>query len=107
KPDAPIGIALQSFSSPVARGMNSAITIKTNADAACSIKLTYNNKELSKDMGLIPKTADEYGVATWSWKVESGRPPGTYPVEVTCANDKNIGYYMARLVVVEQLDSQQ
>lgn len=88
--DARVGIAIQLLTSPIAPGSNSSISIKTNPKAACSIKIEYGeDKQLSTDSGLVPKTADEFGIVSWAWTVESSRPIGVWPVTVTCANKKH------------------
>ena len=82
-PNAPEQAAVESLTSPVKAGENSAIGVKTNATSTCSISVTYNNLA-SKDSGLTPKVADAYGRVSWSWTVEQSAPAGTWPVKVTC-----------------------
>jgi hypothetical protein len=101
--NAPVGVAVQTVTSPVARGGNSSISIRTRPEAACSIRLTYSltseqDKE-SKDAGLTPKIADEYGVVSWTWTVEIDRPVGRWPIEVNCAYKDQWGYGKQMLVV--------
>ena len=96
----PVGISVSVFSSPVVAGSNASIDIRTKQKAACTISVTYGTQK-SPDSGLVPKTADEYGVVAWSWKVEAFRPAGTYPVEIVCARDGKSGYYRADLVVTK------
>ncbi len=97
--DSQVGVALQSLTTPVKPGENVAMMVKTNPKAACSILVTYNNDQPSADKGLVPKTADEYGTVSWSWKVEENRLPGTWPATVTCANATNSGVYVGKFVV--------
>lgn len=99
--NSPVGVAESVFTSPVVAGHNVSITVRTKPKAACSIIVTYNNKERSVDSGLVPKTSDEYGVVSWSWTVEASRPAGTWPVDITCAKDEKSGYYQAHLVVTK------
>lgn len=94
----PIGIGLQTFTSPVVRGKNSSIGIRTTPTAACSIHLEYDGLA-SKDTGLIPKVADEFGSVSWTWTVEASRPVGKWPVEIVCAYNGRSAYYRADLVV--------
>ena len=42
---------------------------------------------------------------TWAWTVEASRPLGTYPVEVTCANEAKSGYLRVDLVVGSKEDA--
>lgn len=99
KPVGPVGVSVQVLTSPVKPGSNASMTIRTRPDAACSIKVTYKD-QLSTDGGLIPKTADEFGLVQWTWTVETGRPVGTWPVEVTCALGEKSGYVRGDLEVV-------
>lgn len=103
--NAPVGVAVQAITSPVTRGGNSSISIRTRPKAACSIRVTYSltpdQAKESKDGGLIPKTADEYGTVSWTWTVESSRPAGSWPVEVTCAYKDKWGYGKGAMEVIE------
>lgn len=98
--DSQVGVAVQSFSSPIKPGENASISIKTLRGAACSITFTYNeDNERSKDTGLIPKVADEYGFAEWTWTVSQSVNDGTWPVEITCANGNKSSYSRSDMVV--------
>lgn len=98
--DTPVGVSISTLSSPIAAGSNASVSVRTKQKAACTIALTYGT-EKSTDSGLVPKTADEYGVVSWSWSVETNRPAGTYPLEITCARDGKSGYRRADLVVTK------
>jgi hypothetical protein len=91
-------VSIQSITSPVAPGDNASIYIHTNRDSKCTITAVYNNIP-SKDAGLSPKTADEYGLASWSWTVESTVPVGKWPVTVTCVWNKKIAVVVGDLIV--------
>ncbi|HUC96446.1 MAG TPA: hypothetical protein VMR16_02145 [Candidatus Saccharimonadales bacterium] len=94
------GVAIQGISSPVSPGSNATVTIETNRDSVCSITVVYNNVP-SKDSGLTPKTADEYGTATWSWTVGSTVPVGTWPVTISCVWNKKSAIVIGNLVVAK------
>lgn len=97
--DAVVSIVQESYSGPeVAAGSNASISIKTNPGAACQITVKVNNSFLA-DTGLVPKIADEFGIVNWSWSIPKNILPGTWPVEITCANAKKSAYYKADLVV--------
>jgi len=103
-PNAPVGIAQESFSGTAAPGSNASITVKTNPGAACQItvKVNNNNATLLPDTGLVPKIADEFGIIDWSWTVPKNILPGILPVEITCANAaKKSAYYKANLEVTK------
>lgn len=97
-PDAKVGASVQMITSPIAPGSNASITIKTNPEAVCTIKVVYDKIE-SKDSGLSPKTANEFGMAEWTWTVEPSVPAGKWPVKVTCANEKHSAMVQGDLVV--------
>lgn len=99
-PDAPVGVVLQSLTTPLKPPANAALNIKTTPGAACKIDVKYNNVA-AQDAGLVPKIADEFGLVQWTWSVPSGIVPGKWPVEATCANTKNSGYYRAELEVTQ------
>lgn len=96
-----VGVSKQSFTDKVAPGKNALLIIKTNPLAACSIRVEYD-KQASTDSGLVPKKADDYGVASWAWTVEESRPVGKWPVTVTCANAKHSAVLALDLVVAKE-----
>ena len=81
--NAKVGAAIGSVMSPVAAGSNTSVNARTLAGAQCSIIVTYNGVA-SHDSGLETKTADAYGVVSWTWTVGSGVPAGTWPIKITC-----------------------
>lgn len=90
--------AVQILTSPVAPGSNASITVKTNAESDCTIKVEYN-KVPSTDSGLKPKKADDFGIVSWTWTVEESVPLGTWPVDVTCAFNDQTAMVRGDLVV--------
>lgn len=101
-PDAVVGVAVQMITSPLVPGSNAMINIKTNNDAKCKITVVYN-KVPSTDSGLSDKVADEFGVVSWTWTVEPTAPLGSWPVTVTCANEKKSGVVVTDLNLVSEL----
>ena len=102
-PDARIGASVQTLTSPVSPGMNSSITVRTNAGAKCTIAVIYN-EIASKDSGLIPKVTNEFGMVSWTWTVEKLVPIGKWPVNVTCANIKNSAFVRGNLIVAKTIE---
>jgi hypothetical protein len=96
--DAKQSAAVQMLSSPVAPGENASIMVKTNAESECTIRVEYNNVP-STDSGLKPKVADDFGVVSWTWTVESTVPVGTWPVDVVCAFNDQTAMVRGDLVV--------
>lgn len=96
--NAAVGAAVQLIESPVAAGNDSSLTIRTNPGAKCDIKVEYN-KIPSNAEGLHTKTADEFGIVSWSWYVGTSVPAGKWPVTVTCSKNGKSGVVTADLVV--------
>lgn len=98
--DAKVGIALQTLSTPVTPGQNIMMAIRTLPTAVCSISFTYGKDNIrSKDTGLAPKAADEYGSASWTWKLMPDVPVGVWPAEVTCAHNGQSAYLRGDITV--------
>ena len=98
-PNAPEGVAIESFTTPVKAGDNTSISIRSNAGSTCTIEVTYNNDIKSHDSGLVSKKTDIYGFITWTWTVEPTVPAGTYPVKVTCVYNGKSGVVIGNLEV--------
>ncbi|NCQ54198.1 hypothetical protein COV88_00195 [Candidatus Saccharibacteria bacterium CG11_big_fil_rev_8_21_14_0_20_41_19] len=99
----PESASVQSLVSPVLSGSNSTITVRTKADSICKISVIYD-KTASTDSGLYNKTADEYGMVSWSWKIEDSVPLGKWPVSVTCTHNKKSAVVVGDLKVVSQIE---
>lgn len=97
-PNAPEGVSVQSLTSPVTRGDNASVTIKTNPGSWCTITVVYD-KTASTDSGLTGKTADDFGSASWTWTVDATAPLGKWPVTVTCLRNKLSAVVVGDLVV--------
>ena len=101
--DAPVGVSIQSLTSPVAPGENASIAIRTNALAICEISVKYD-EIASTDSGLVEKIADEYGMVRWAWTVEATSPFGVWPVDVMCRNDAMSGMVRGDLEVARSVE---
>lgn len=96
-------LSIQSLTTPVMPGSNVAITVRTKPDSTCKISVIYN-EIASVDSGLIDKTADEYGMVSWSWSVENSVPVGTWPAKVTCYYGEQWAVVIGHLEVVLQIE---
>lgn len=92
--------SVSALTSPVAPGDNTSLTIKTVPTAKCTVVVSYGGVA-AKDSGLSPKTADEFGIATWAWTVDGSAQLGTWPVKVTCGYNGRTAVVQADLVVSE------
>jgi len=84
------GLEIVSVTSPVSPGGNATLTAKTVPGAACTITVYYKSGP-STAKGLSPKTANDDGFVTWTWKVGTNTTPGTWRIVVTATiNDQTI-----------------
>lgn len=95
---APLGVSVQTFTPEAKPGDNASVTIRTNPEADCSVVVRYGTTQ-AVDSGLVPKLADEYGVASWSWTIAPGAASGKAPVTVTCKNKKHSAVVVADVMV--------
>lgn len=88
-PNVPIGSAIQAISSPVTPGSNANVTLRTTEGAVCSLKVVQLDpyqKELARvsDSGLADKTADDYGMVTWTWTMPANAALTTWKADMFC-----------------------
>lgn len=99
-PNAPVGVAVQSLSSPVAPGENASLTIRTKPTATCHVEVSYTGvATTTKDSGLSDKKADEFGVVVWSWTIPPTAQKALSPVAVRCELDDKSGEFKTQLDV--------
>lgn len=98
----PVGVSIQTLTTPIVPGSNASVIIKTNPGASCTIKVEYNSVQ-SKDSGLASKVADDFGTVTWAWTVEATVPEGKWPVTITCIKGKLSGVVIGDLVVSKKV----
>ena len=65
------------------RGGTASLTAKTTGGAECGISVNYPTGP-STARGLEPAKAPKSGSITWTWKVASNTPKGTWPIVVSC-----------------------
>lgn len=92
------GVALVMLTSPVKAGENATMSVRTNARSKCLIEVKYG-AVASKDSGLTPKYADDFGSASWTWTVEPTVPAGKHDATVTCVYNGRSGVYAAHFEV--------
>lgn len=96
--NARVGAAVSFISIPVMPGNNAMVTVRTLPDAKCTIGVVYNGVA-GTDSGLRVRTANDYGVASWTWTVPVTAPIGSWPVTITCAKNKQSAVVVTDLVV--------
>ncbi len=95
----PVGLSVQTLTTPLSRDNDASIYIKTRPKAACMILVIYDGEVEKNIKELYPKTADEYGLVDWTWFVPTNVPLGVWPVEVTCAYKEKTGTVSGKLEV--------
>lgn len=102
-PKAKESVVVQTITSPVKRGSEASITVKTNPKSECKIKVSYkdkNDKDVEyKNSALIDKKVDEFGVVSWDWPVYNSAPVGKWAVTVTCFYYKQSGVVIGDMLV--------
>jgi len=91
-------VKLVSLTSPVRPGGDAALTIQTVPNATCTITVRYKSGP-STAKGLVPKTSDSQGRASWTWVIGSRTTPGTWPISVTCSVGERLGTLRTSFVV--------
>jgi hypothetical protein len=102
--NAPEGVAIGAFTTPVKPSDNASIQVHTQPTSTCTIAVTYNSV-VATDSGLVGKTADDYGTVGWSWTVPTAAPEGKWPVKVTCTYHGRSGVYQAELEISKTAQS--
>jgi hypothetical protein len=59
------------------------VRVRADKDTSCSIVVTDSTGQSSVP-GLDPKTTDAAGEVDWTWLVDPGAKPGSWPIVVTC-----------------------
>lgn len=102
-PDVPIGSAIQALTTPIAPGSNANVTIRTTEGAVCSIKVVHLDpyqKELARvnDSGLVDKTADDFGMVTWTWTMPANAAIATWKADMLCKRDSKSTHSVGEIV---------
>lgn len=75
------GLRILSSNLDVVAGQQASLTIRTKPGTKATIEVDYSTGP-SQDSNLRPKTADNTGNVTWSWRVPQNTTPGTWSVTV-------------------------
>lgn len=59
------------------------MTISTSPYAVCNFIVYYGLTTPSKTYGIVPRTADANGIATWKWQVDGKAHTGTWPLSIS------------------------
>lgn len=94
----PVGVSVQSISSPITQGDMAIITTRSNPGASCNITVTLNKVKYT-DSNLVKKAVDEYGMATWTWPTSTFTLAGKWSVEVLCSRGEKSGMVLGELII--------
>jgi hypothetical protein len=89
-------IQVVDVSSPVARGANAVISIRTRPIARCTLKVDYMSAKTGKVDGSVTfgphgQIADLEGRVAWQWPVPAKASPGPAPVLLSCEKGADKG----------------
>lgn len=99
-----IGSSIQSLSSPISPGDNASLSVRTTEGAVCAVKIIHlddTQKELARvnDSGLGDKTADEFGLVTWTWTMPSNAAIAKWTADVYCTRGDKSTHSVGELIV--------
>jgi hypothetical protein len=99
-----IGSSIQSLSSPISPGDNASLTVRTTESAVCKVKIIHlddSQKELARvtDSGLGDKTADEFGMVTWTWTMPSNVAIAKWSADIYCTRGDKSTHSVGDIVV--------
>jgi hypothetical protein len=87
-------VTLVNLTSPVQTNSQVTLTIRTATGAECKGTVHYRERT----QGLIPKTANNQGMVTWSWRLGKD-VRGNFPIDVLCTQGDKRGSLSVTLVV--------
>ena len=93
-----VNVAVSNISSPATPGETVHLSIRTNVDAVCTLEVLTPVKKLI-DATLGAKSADEFGIVSWSWVVPADTKDTSWPVSVTCNNREYSGVVKTTVVI--------
>jgi hypothetical protein len=99
-----IGSSIQSLSSPISPGDNASLTVRTTESAVCAVKIIHLDdfqKELARvtDSGLVDKTADDFGMVTWTWTMPSDAAIAKWTADIFCTRGDKSTHSVGEIVV--------
>ncbi len=63
-------------------GGSMSLSISTSPYTVCQFLVYYGQSTPSKSLGIIPRTTDANGKASWSWQVNTTVHTGTWPLKI-------------------------
>jgi len=78
-------LMLVALTSPVRRGHDARLTVRTAPDTQCLLLVQYRVGGTPANVA-IPKRADGKGLVSWTWRVDPKTTPGSWPIIVHCSD---------------------
>lgn len=79
---APISVVPDKSNLTAYPGGNMSLSITTSPFTVCQILVYYGQTTPSKALGLVPRTTDAQGNASWNWQVALNIHTGTWPLKI-------------------------
>lgn len=83
---APISVVADQSQLTAYPGGNMSLSIVTSPFTVCQIVVSYGQSTPSKALGLVPRTTDAKGNASWNWQVALNVHTGTWPLKVVATS---------------------
>jgi hypothetical protein len=80
-----LSLQIISVTSPVSPGANATLVAQTTPGAECSIIVYYKSGPSTATGLMTPKTADNSGRVSWTWKVGTRTTPGSWQIVVSAS----------------------
>ncbi len=82
-------VSITSLTSPIVRNSMATVEIKGTPGTSYNISVFYSSGESTAE-GLEPKTSDDEGRVSWTWKVGGRTKPGNYKISILGADGTSI-----------------
>ncbi len=79
---APIAVMADQSHLSAYPGGSMSLSISTSPYTICQFLVYYGQSTPSKSLGIIPRTTDANGKASWSWQVNPNVHTGTWPLKI-------------------------
>ena len=83
---APISVVAAQSQLTAYPGGSMSLSVVTSPYTVCQIVVSYGQSTPSKALGLIPRTTDAKGNASWTWQVALNVHTGTWPLKVVATS---------------------
>jgi len=93
-----LSVAVVALTSPIARGADARLVIHASPHTPCELLVYYNAAPANIHLA-FPKRSDDTGQVSWTWRIDRGVIPGTWPLTVHCTDEFKGSIVQSRLEV--------